>query len=874
LNRPYSYIARHQYTSQNLIADNTIAEFRFRPTAKFVFVDFQAEKMNENNENSKNIVPTEEKDAKPQIGIAPTRPAITAPAADADSQEAVTTVAPPATKAGTLATSNGGSNRNLGRPTPGRSARARRRPRTNPLNWVLILLLAAAAGVGSFFYFRGQQVNPAFQGQTYTMSNRNAVTTSFSSNGQVQANADLSLSFTTGGTITKLHKKLGDTVQAGEIIAYVDDSDLQYALRNAQSSYDQQLANYRKATEGASQKDLDIAQAQVDSARANLTKTINGTFTAQDVASANASVNAAATNLAELRAGGKPQDIAAAQAAISSAEAQLASARAKLAKTQAGPDNAAIVSAQTTYDQAVASYERQMSQLELSIVNAQVTRDQSLNTLKTAQEKYAKAFADNRDASGKIKENLSQAAIDNETTLFRAMEDAQGNYNKSDIALNDAKLAKDVQKRSLQSSIDNAKAQLDKTKAGPTAADLAADQASVASAQSSLDNAKKSLIALTPTQAQIASAESQLASAQASLSKLRGGTPEEITVSESNVRQSEATLAALRQGPNLNDMAIQKAQLDVAQSNLDKAKANLNNAILKSPISGTIVKADLKEGQVASASTVIYQVVDFSVLRIEVNVGESDIGKVKEGMAVAINLDSMPGRSFTGKVTFIASKSTVTNNVVSYLATVTLDQGQTNSLFEAYPAEFEKILQSLTGGRGAPGGATGFPGGAGAGGTGFQIPGNIQLPRGAAAQIAAQTGVCGYSPLSLFTQDTSQPKVGMTANVTFCQSLKAGNLSVPNRAIQYRTTGGQRVAYLNVLTNRELGTREERPVVVGTAGDSYTEISGGNIKEGDIIILTTTSNTGGNRTGTTTGTGGAVPGAGGAGGNPIIQLPR
>ncbi len=752
---------------------------------------------------------------------------------------------PPPTTGKGITTEAGDASVNtaLGRPAAPPSkprTRVAARKRRNPWGWVFIILLAAAAGVGTFFYIRSTQTNPVFQGQTTTATTRLPVSVAISANGQVTANADLGLTFGSGGTLTKLFKKLGDTVKVGDTLAQLDDADLQASVKSAQANYDSQLASYKKSTEGATQKDLDVAQAQVDSAKANLTKTINGTFTGQDIASANAQVASAAAKLNQTRQGGQPYEIAAAQAGVSSAEAQLASAKANLAKVLAGSDNAAIVSAQSSYDQAVAGYDKGISSLKVTVTNAQVARDQALNALKNAQDKYQSVYADNRDASGKLKDNLAQAKIDSETTAYRALQDAQGNFNKADASLNDSKVQLSAQTRVYQSQVDNAKAQLDKAKQGPTQSDIASAQASVASAQSGLDNAKKTILALTPTAAQLAADEASLASAQASLSKLRGGTPEDVASSEASLRIQMATLEDLKKGTKPNDIAIAKAQLDVAQINLEKAKVSATNSILKSPINGVIVAAALTEGQTITAASVVYQIVDVSVLRVDMNVGEGDISKIKEGTPVAVNLDGIPNRSYSGKVTFISSKSTVSSNVVSYQATVTLDQGTNNSLFQTYASEFQKLQQGFQrpggGGQGAPGGA---PGGAAGG---FQLPAN--LPRGASAQIAAATGICGYSLASLIPQQNAEqpigPKPGMTANVTACLNLKAGVLAVPNRAIKTKTEKGQRIQYVEVLKDKDTSLIEQVPILTGLAGDNYTEITGGNVKDNDLIVLSTT----------------------------------
>ena len=805
----------------------------------------------------------------PEVGVVNNSPA-QVPTVSQPEPATPASAGPAKSKGLTTEAGDGSTNTALGRPITQPRPRPAAKRRANPWGWLLILLLAVAAGFGAFFYVRSTQTNPTFQGQTATLNTRTPVTKAISANGQVQANADLGITFGSGGTLNKLYKKLGDQVKVGDPLAQLDDTDLQNSLKSAQASYDQQLATYNKSVAGATQKDLDTAQAQLDSAKAGLTKTINGTYTAQDIASANASINSAAAKLQQDRQGGTPYDIASAQSSISSAQAGLTSAQAKLAKDQAGPDSATIIQAQTavttaqaTYDQQVAGYDKSISSLKLAITNAQVVRDQALNTLKTAQEKYNTIYSNNRNPDGTIKDKVKQADIDSETGAFRAVQDAQGNYNKADIALNDARLQLDTQSRTLQSQIDsskatlvNAQAQLDKTKQGLTPADIAADQASVASAQAQLDSAKKTQAALTPTDATIASDEAALSNAQASLAKLRGGTPEDIAQSRASVTTAQAALNDLLAGVKPNDIAIAKAQLAVSQAALDKAKTALANNVVKSPINGTIVQAALTEGQTVTAASVIYQVVDLSSLHVDVNVAESDIAQVKLDLPVAVNLDGVPSRSFSGKVTFISSKSTVTSNVVSYLTTVTLDSGSANSLFQTYQSEFNKLLQRQ-GGNGT-GGAVGGP------------PAGVQAPRGASAQIAAATGICGYSLSSLSNQGNSTnqptPKVGMTANVTFCLGLKAGVLAVPNRAIKTKRENGQQVSYVQVLVDAATNKIEDRPILTtGLVGDSYTEITGGNIKEGDRIVLSTAASTGGTG-GAATGGGAGFPGGGGNGG--------
>ncbi|MBI5879357.1 MAG: efflux RND transporter periplasmic adaptor subunit [Chloroflexi bacterium] len=98
--------------------------------------------------------------------------------------------------------------------------------------------------------------------------------------------------------------------------------------------------------------------------------------------------------------------------------------------------------------------------------------------------------------------------------------------------------------------------------------------------------------------------------------------------------------------------------------------------------------------------------------------------------------------------------------------------------------------------------------------------------------------------------DPTVVKSGMTANVSIIVDKRENVLLVPNRAL--RTQGGQRVVQLQT----PVGVAQT-PVTIGLAGDTQTEIVSG-IKEGDVVVITsTTSSSSTNRTG-----GVGVPGMG------------
>jgi HlyD family secretion protein len=807
---------------------------------------------------------------------------------------------------GELATSGADSGEPAGKKISRLGKPVSKRKRRKVWPWLAAMVVLAGAGAASYFiWFNNSQNSNAIPAQTSTVSASSVVGLSVASTGQVQAKADLALTFGAGGTVTQVLAKQGDAVKKGDVIAKIDDKDLQTTVSTAQASLNSAKANYDKLKAGSTDIDLQKAQEQLKQAQISAQKTRSGNSLPTDIQSAQSQVESAKARLALDKQGGSDFDRAAAQASISSAQANLSSAQAKLDTLLAGPDAATISAAQVKYDQAVASLDKTKSNLYASVVNAQVSRDQALNSLKNAQDNYSSIYNINHNADGTLKSGVKDADITKETTAQRALQDAQGAYNKADVALNDAKVNYDTGVRNAQSSADDAKVQLDKVKAGPLASDISTSRAAVDQATASLNSAQASLAKLTPTDSTIASDQASLDSAIANLAKLTsGGTASDIQIADSNVKLQELTLQNLQNGTAPSDLAVSQAQVDTAQANLDKAKTQLANALIVAPFDGIISSLPLVVGQVVGASTTAAQIVDISELHADVNVGESDIAKIKLGMGVTLNFDSIANRSFTGKVTFISPKAVVQSNVVSYLVTVTMDAQGKNSLQDAFPDQYQKYLtaiqQNLRQGRpgaaGTPGagattgaaGATtetaGTPGATTASGQGRQggqgtgaagTANGVASGQGAAAgtqfqaqtaQLRNQLGFCGYTPSfgGGNQQQQVQPKIGMTSNVIFCLDAKAGVLSVPTRAIKTGTgTDGRPYRYVQVQDAN--GATVNKTIILGLQGDSATEVTSGDLKEGDKVVLTvtvTTRITTGNNAANPFG-GGAIPGGAG-----------
>lgn len=93
----------------------------------------------------------------------------------------------------------------------------------------------------------------------------------------------------------------------------------------------------------------------------------------------------------------------------------------------------------------------------------------------------------------------------------------------------------------------------------------------------------------------------------------------------------------------------------------------LDNAVLRSPISGTVLKTYAKPGEVVSPSQTIATIIDDKKLYVSANIEETALQRVKVGEHVQITVDAFPGKVLSGKVIEISKG---TNSMFSLLPAV------------------------------------------------------------------------------------------------------------------------------------------------------------------------------------------------------------
>ena len=268
---------------------------------------------------------------------------------------------------------------------------------------VVVAIVLVAAGGGWYYYTQylpGHTVDGEETIQTATVRRGNLVVVAGGS-GTLVPNAEVDLSFSSGGRLAEMLVEVGDQVQAGDVLARLEDTD-------AQSQVTQAEINLR------------LAELQLSE--------LTGTPDAADLAAAQYQLASAQEGLEDLLNGPSAQELIIAQADLATAEKQLQQAQSAYDKVSWRPDAGAssqamdLWSATAAYDKAKANYDMAVADAsgeQIAAAQASVAQAQSnLNSLLDG------ASAEDLEAAQlsveQARHNLTSAQIQLEETVLTA----------------------------------------------------------------------------------------------------------------------------------------------------------------------------------------------------------------------------------------------------------------------------------------------------------------------------------------------------------------------------------------------------------------------------------------------------------------------
>jgi RND family efflux transporter MFP subunit len=124
-------------------------------------------------------------------------------------------------------------------------------------------------------------------------------------------------------------------------------------------------------------------------------------------------------------------------------------------------------------------------------------------------------------------------------------------------------------------------------------------------------------------------------------------------------------LTALRKENNASDNELEGAELAYqnAKAQFIGAERQFSDALIKSPISGTVVERQVNIGTMVMPGMPVATVVDISTLKLRANVPEQAVLKLRNGEKVRVSVDVYPGVNFSGTIGFISVRG---NDAHSY----------------------------------------------------------------------------------------------------------------------------------------------------------------------------------------------------------------
>jgi len=140
----------------------------------------------------------------------------------------------------------------------------------------------------------------------------------------------------------------------------------------------------------------------------------------------------------------------------------------------------------------------------------------------------------------------------------------------------------------------------------------------------------------------------------------------------SGMAQSQAQLEQSQAQVQSSQAQVQQAQAQVqqAQAALSLAEINLTHTTIQSPIDGIVVSRDVDVGQTVAASlsapTLFTIANNLTEMQVIANIDQADIGLVETAKGVQFTVDAFPADNFTGQIQQIRINPVNTQNVVTY----------------------------------------------------------------------------------------------------------------------------------------------------------------------------------------------------------------
>lgn len=132
----------------------------------------------------------------------------------------------------------------------------------------------------------------------------------------------------------------------------------------------------------------------------------------------------------------------------------------------------------------------------------------------------------------------------------------------------------------------------------------------------------------------------------------------EIKLAQFN--SAKENLAKMKNFARPEEIKQAEAKLKQAIANIELIKKSIRDSYVISPMDASIVKKYVEVGENVTALSSLFKLADLSNVELMVYVPEAQLGKVKLGQKVEIEVDAFPYKKFEGKVIYISPEAEFT----------------------------------------------------------------------------------------------------------------------------------------------------------------------------------------------------------------------
>lgn len=235
-----------------------------------------------------------------------------------------------------------------------------------------------------------------------------------------------------------------------------------------------------------------------------------------------------------------------------------------------------------------------------------------------------------------------------------------------------------------QAAVAQAKAQLEAAKATvlnqraaveKARADVANAQAALAVAKAQTAKAQVAVIDSRRTFQRNHDLKQRGLIAQADEDSAQAAYDSAVAQAESTKAQEDAQVSQIRSAEaqlRVTQAILQTAVANVGQqeAGLKQTQVDLDHTEIRAPVDGVVVSRNVDVGQTVAASlqapTLFTIAQDLTDMEVDTNVDEADVGRIRVGLRATFTVDAFRGQTFSGEVMQVRKAPQTVQNVVTY----------------------------------------------------------------------------------------------------------------------------------------------------------------------------------------------------------------